>query len=317
METHETPKRKINPHLLLMLVITFIFVVGVLILLRWNRGEISDFDPDFITTEFDVEPLDFIVLPPPQSENRIDDGILRILCLGNHPFTDVTGAEGLAALIAEATGGVTYNGAFPGSMVATNTNPTVIHEYFSLFYVTMALVNDDFSHLERRALLSSHSHHMEAVNTLSGLDMEHIDVIIIMYDTTDYNMLSPVYNPNDVHDINTFTGALRSSIEHLQEFFPHIRIIVMSHTYARYLDNDGQLHNGTITDLGHGTIVDYLLMQYDVAFSCRVTFIDNYFGTIHEENYLTYMRDHMHYNTAGRRLLANRVAQIILESSKN
>ena len=44
---------------------------------------------------------------------------------------------------------------------------------------------------------------------------------------------------------------------------------------------------------------------------CGVSFVDNYYGTINEDNYQEYMKDHMRYNEAGREKLAERIADII------
>ena len=44
---------------------------------------------------------------------------------------------------------------------------------------------------------------------------------------------------------------------------------------------------------------------------CGVSFIDNYYGTINEDNYKEYMKDHMRYNEKGREKLAERIADII------
>jgi hypothetical protein len=289
-----------------------LFLAGLFVLLRWNRGVESDFDATATTTDYDVEELDFIMpLDPALLAGREDDGELHILCLGNNPFSDETGPTGLAAMIAEETGGVTYNGAFPDSTLASKSSPEEPLDAFASFYVTMALVNNYFSFLKQYALKLDDPRYIEAVEVLTNVDMEKIDVLVVMYDTTDYNRLSPADDPNNEYNMNAYSGALRCLIEFFQRFFPHIRIILMSHTYAQYLDENGQLHNGTTTDLGNGTVVHYLIMEYDVAVGSGVTFIDNYFGTINEDNYSEYMVDHMRCNEAGRRLLAERVAKVI------
>jgi hypothetical protein len=238
---------------------------------------------------------------------------LHILCLGNNPFTDETGENGLAELIAGKTGGIAYNGAFPGSKIGRDPLSAEIEESFSLFLVTMALVNNDFSYLGEMAEKAGDSRFVHAVDTLKNVDMQKMDVLVVMYDTTDYNKLTAAHNPNDDYDLNAFTGALRTSMEYMKQFFPHLKIIFMSHSYAEYLDENGVRHNGIITNLGNGTATHYLIMGYDVATSTGFTFIDNFFGTIHEENHQEYMVDHMHYNDAGRLLLAERAAKVILE----
>jgi hypothetical protein len=301
-------------HLTLLIVTALLFLAGVFVLLRWNRGVDSDYDAAETTDAFDVEELDFVMpFDPTQIEGYEDDGELHILCLGNNPFSDDTGPRGLAAMIAEETGGITYNGAFPDSTVASKTSVQEPQDAFSLYYVTIALVNNYFSFLRQYAYKVDDPRYLEAANVLDDVDMKKIDVIIIMYDSTDYNEQTLADDPHNSHNMNAYSGAMRCCLELLQKFFPYIRIIVMSQTYAQYRDAAGELHNGTITDPGNGDAVLYLVMQYYAAFESSVTFIDNYFGTINEENYRDYMIDHMRYNEAGRRLLAQRVAAVVNE----
>jgi hypothetical protein len=301
-------------HLSLLVAIALFFLAGLFILLRWNRGVDSDYDISETTDAFDVEVLDFVMpMDPALLAGREDDGELHILCLGNNPFSDDRGPAGLAAMIAEETGGTTYNGAFPNSTVASKTVVVEPQDAFSLYYVIMALVNNHFSYLRQYSYKMDDPRYLEAADALAAVDMDKIDVIIIMYDSTDYNEQTFADDPINVYNMNAYSGSMRVALDFLQRFFPYIRIIVMSQTYAQYRDENGELHNGTITDPGEGNAVHYLMMQYFAVFESSVTFIDNYFGTINEENYRDYMSDYMHYNEAGRRLLAQRVAAVVLD----
>ncbi|MDR2889516.1 MAG: hypothetical protein LBV33_06730 [Lachnospiraceae bacterium] len=310
-------KIKINLHLVVLAIIVIVFGTAIFILVRWDKGVESDYDPSVVTTEFDVEEMDMLIPLEPAimaEREQLDDGINTILCLGNNPFTDELGANGLAAQIAEKTGAEVINGGFPDSVIACRSSqydPAYPQDNFSLYYVTKALVEGNFSALTAAAVVQEDDVYVDTVKNLESVDMNKVDNLIIMYDTTDYNTLSPGYDPADDYNLTAYAGALRTSLEDIREAFPYIRIYVMSHTYAQYLDENGQLHNGTIMDLGNGDLPHYLVLEYDTAVSCGVSFIDNYFGTINEGNYQEYMTDHMHYNDAGRELLAERIAAII------
>jgi hypothetical protein len=307
-------KLKINYHLLILALIAVLFLAALFILLRWNRGTSADDDPAPMAGEADVEALDYYFpFDPAFLEGREDDGELHILCLGNNPFSDDTGEKGLAALIAKETNGTAYNAAFPDSMLANRPIAEEASELFSLFYVTMALVNNGFDFLREAAAQTDDQRYTQALDVLARVDMQKIDILVIMYDSTEYNKRSPDYNPDNEGDINTYYGGMYTSIGYIQEFFPHIRIILMSLSYAQYLDEKGELHSGTVTDFGYGTLPIYLNQQYDVAYGRSISFVDNYFGSINEDNYREYMADHMHYNEAGRELLAKRVAEVILK----
>ena len=142
--------------------------------------------------------------------------------------------------------------------------------------------------------------------------MSKVDVLLVMYDSTDYNIGTPSDNPDNPNDVTAFTGGLKVSLDKIKANWPYIRIFVMSPTYAQYKDEDGNLHNGNTYDLGNGDIPHYVQKELDaVSDSGGVSFVDNYIGTINEDNYEEYMTDEMHYNDAGREALADRIADII------
>ena len=121
----------------------------------------------------------------------------------------------------------------------------------------------------------------------------------------------PCDDPNALYAEITYTGALRSGVKAIQEAYPHIRIVVMSHTFCHSIDENGNFQNGDRTDLGHGTLSHYLQKELDATMDVSVSFIDNFYGSINEDNYLDYMTDYIHFNDAGRELLAQRFADCL------
>ena len=267
-------------------------------------------------SEFDTETMDMI-LPMDGSllEGHEDDGELTILCLGNNPFSDERGENGLAAKIAEKTNATVYNCAFPDSSVAckyAEYNPSYTRDHFNLYYVVTFLEQNQFTAIESIAKDEPDSRYLEAVEELKTVDMSKVDVLLVMYDSTDYNIGTPSDNPDNPNDVTAFTGGLKVSLDKIKANWPYIRIFVMSPTYAQYKDEDGNLHNGNTYDLGNGDIPHYVQKELDaVSDSGGVSFVDNYIGTINEDNYEEYMADEMHYNDAGREALADRIADII------
>ena len=125
-------------HIVFIALIVIIAGVSAFRLYRWNKGtrnpeaDIEQVDP----SEFDTETMDMI-LPMDGSllEGHEDDGELTILCLGNNPFSDERGENGLAAKIAEKTNATVYNCAFPDSSVAckyAEYNPSYTRDHFNL-----------------------------------------------------------------------------------------------------------------------------------------------------------------------------------------
>lgn len=306
----------VNLHFVLVGAIVLIAVISFYRLYRWNQGTPLDIDTDDIdTSQFDIEALDMIIpMDASLLSGHEDDGLTTILCLGNNAFTDDRSETGLAALISEKTDSVVYDCAFPDSSAACKYpmyNPEYTRDHFNFYYVTECFRNNEFTAISSIAGDEPNPIYSETVEVMKTVDMDKVDIIIIMYDSTDYNLGTPSDNPDNPYDVTAFTGGLRTTIENIKNTWPYIRIFVMSPTYARYMDEDGNLHNGTTTDLGNGTLNHYLVKEADAIMDCGVSFIDNYFGTINEDNYEEYMTDYMHYNNAGREKLADRIADII------
>ncbi len=314
----ETHKKRfhINLHIIMIAAILIIAAISVYRLNRWNKGTILEDNGENVdTSQFDIEVLDMI-LPMDASllEGREDDGVNTILCLGNNPFTDDRDKTGLASLIAAKTNSVVYDCAFPDSSAACKYpvyNPEYTKDHFNFYYVVECFKNNEFTAISSIAGDEPDPRYSETVEVMKTVDMDKVDMIIIMYDSTDYNIGTPSDNPDNPKDVTAFTGGLRVTIENIKNTWPYIRIFLMSPTYAQAMDEDGNVTNGTITDMGNGTLNHYMIKEADAAMDCGVSFIDNYYGTINEDNYQEYMTDYMHYNNAGREKLADRIAEII------
>lgn len=164
-------------HIVFIALIVIIAGVSAFRLYRWNKGtrnpeaDIEQVDP----SEFDTETMDMI-LPMDGSllEGHEDDGELTILCLGNNPFSDERGENGLAAKIAEKTNATVYNCAFPDSSVAckyAEYNPSYTRDHFNLYYVVTFLEQNQFTAIESIAKDEPDSRYLEAVEELKTVDM--------------------------------------------------------------------------------------------------------------------------------------------------
>ena len=311
-------KRKsggINIHAILLGAIVLIACFSAYRLYKWNKGVPSDYDPNYQTTDFDIEAMDSIIpLAPDKLEGHEDDGVTTILCLGDDPFSLNLGEGGLAEQIAAKTGATVYNGSFTGTTMAAQFaayNNGYILDAFSFSYVAQSLASGDFDLMKTAATYSYDESFPKTTAMLESLDMNSIDIICIMYDASDYINKRPCDDPNAPNSIITYTGALRAGVEAIQEAYPHIRIVVMSHTFCHTINEEGNFENGDRIDLGHGTLSHYLQKELDAANDCGISLIDNFYGSINEDNYLDYMTDYIHFNDAGRELLARRFVECI------
>lgn len=307
-------------HIILIIAILAVAGTAVYRLYRWNQGTTSNVEADIEQvdpSEFDVETLDMIIpLDSSRLEGHEDDGELEILCLGNNPFSDDRTEGGLAGLIASKTGAKVYNGSFPNSSTALRyypMTPEYLWDQFNLPSIANALLAKEFKPMHSAVgyMEEGTEIYNDSIATLESVNMETIDAIIIMYDSHDYNIGTPCVNVDVPNDVQAFTGGLTFFLDIVKQYWPHIRVFVMTPTYAQYVDENGKLLSGDTTDLGNGTLPFYVQNEIDATVSCGYSVIDNYYGTINADNYEEYMSDNKNYNQAGREKLADRISEII------
>ena len=244
-----------------------------------------------------------------------DDGELNILVFGNSPFSDDRDSnDGLANMIAERTGANVINCSVSGSYAAAETyslNPTNVpmdaYTPYWLCSLTYTDVMDSrYPEAARELGENTPAEAEEVFETLSNLDMNTVDVVVFMYDGTDYLMGRRMYSDITDTDIQTFAGNIAASIDLIQNLFPHIRIIVMSPTYAFGIDENGEYISSDIKTYGQHFLSTYFNKQFAACYDRHVTFVDNLYGTITEDNASEYLIDNIHLNVEGRKLVADR-----------
>lgn len=313
-EKYSRPKW--NGHIIFFAVVACLFLFAMVRLFIWNiGGEDSGYDPTEDTSEFDTEPLDYIQpLNSTQLANRPEDGITTIFCFGNSTFADNGADNALAREIGERYNANVINAGFADSYQSLKNTAFNAEEFpedgLSLYHVTNALVNNDFSIVDTAAAEVSEEAQQQA-DYLKTVDLSTADMIVIMYDLMDYVDHRPVMDPNDPENLLTFTGSLQASIKMIQAKYPYIRIVVVSiPACGKTIDNfyvDGDIH-----DLGNGTLSDYLGHEANAATTCGVSFIDSYFGVINVDNRDQYLVDDYHLNEDGCNAIADRIAKLIV-----
>ncbi len=320
-------RRKLPPflnwHILFFAAVVVIILFIVFRFLNWGTFVNPDehFGEDFVP---EAETLD-LILPPPngRSNDTNGDGVVNMLVFGNAPFADDRDSkDSLANMIAEQTGANVYNCAISDSYLATVNNfysgvdPCDAYSLYWLVILAATKVNDGYFLDAGNTLGEEAPAEAEEVwKFLYDLDMNTIDVVTIMYDAMDYLMGRPVYNDQNDTDIQRFTGNLEASIEVLQSAYPHIRIIVMSPTYAFALDENGEYMSSDMKAYdpkGQYVLSTYVIKEADSCSAWGVSFIDNLYGTVNEDNARDYLTDNLHLNTAGRKAVAERFTKAYL-----
>lgn len=301
-------KQTYNFHLIFFIVVIVLFIFAIVKFLLWSKGEDSGYDPNEITTEFDVETMDHIQpMDTSRFEGIEDDGITTILCLGNSPFADNKGENGLAQTLARKMNGVAYDGSFANtyqSMYNKTYQDTYRPDGLSLYSLINAICTGDFS-LPESVAASIGETELQTVEMLKNLDYKTVDMLVIMYDLSDYIRRSPLYSQTDKNDLITWAGSLNASLELLEETYPHIRTVVLSMPACGATVDDYYI-DGDKVNLGNGTLPDYINYEVDVILANGVSFIDNYYGVITVENRDDYLVDDYHLNEKGIEAIADR-----------
>ena len=228
----------------------------------------------------------------------------NIVLFGNAPFADDRdSSDSLANLIAKETGANVYNCSISGSYLAAqelNFDPTVAAMdayclYWLVSLATGAPIDNYYVQAAERLGDKTPADAEEVINTLKTLDFNTIDTVAIMYDATDYLLGNPMYNDDNPTDPTQFTGNLEASLDVLQSLYPQIRIIVMSPTYAYAVDENGDYVSSDMYIYNNRDVLStYVIKECYSANLHSVSFMDNLYGSITEDNAKEYQIGRAH-----------------------
>jgi len=314
----EAPSR-INIHIIL-LIVFLLFIAGIIYKI-WNYGVHVDLDEIFKDGPGTYEDNFDTILPLFDAEGNpvykhYGEGS-TIAVFGNAPFADDRDSEdNLANMIQQMTGATVYNCSVSGSYLAAGgreldaeAHPMDIFNFYWLCSLATGYHEDTDAQFHRGMEIlgdSAPSEAWDVYNTLTSIDLSTVDVVAVMYDGSDYLAGHPMYNDAKNTDVTQFTGNTEAGIELLHYCYPNLRIIVMSPTYAYGLDENGEYVSSDIQRYGWDVLSTYVIKQYASCSSRAVTFVDNLYGTINEDQASEYLTDHIHLNLAGRKKVAER-----------
>lgn len=313
-------KFPINIHVVLLVVVVVTISFILYKYLSW--GQIVDPEEnaagadDYVAQSYDN------ILPLTDSEGNmmapnLDDGF-SIAIFGNGPFAeDRDSADGLANMLAEASGATVYNCSVSGSYLASTqpapdmaVNPwDAFTFYWMSLFSTDLEVNDYFAEAVTALGADAPPEASQVHDILSTLDFDTVDVIVVMYDAADYFAGRPAYSTETIPDIQSFAGNLKVGLEILKQQHPNTRIIVMSPTYAfsDQQDENGDYVSSDIMRYGEDVLSTYVIKASESASALQVSFVDNFYVTFNEDNATDYLSDHTHLNSAGRKKVIDRL----------
>ncbi len=274
------------------LVIIGIIAFAVIRLWIWDKSGNVVLE-DIPEGTYDFESYDYIFTVDPTVISEHDakygnDDVENILCIGDYVLT-LTNEDGvcLADYLSGMEGfDVTVLCAGESSVAdvqnAYESNDVTDWQAGNLYDVVYALCNNDYS-LQKESMDAGHGIRPDYYETLCKVDMNRIDTIFIMYSSVDYVKASVLYDPEDNFNTATYEGALRASLKTLQNTYPHLKI-VFSSPYLHGVIEDEDFIPATMKNYGNGNLSEYIMRCYNISMECCVSFADNYFGLINEDN---------------------------------
>ena len=310
-------KKDMIIHASIIAVILLILIVSIFKLAKWNLGS-EDAGAVVTDEDFDTEPEDYVTAMSDELlASKQDDGVTDIVFLGDELLSKYSGEDGIPLLtqgmVADSK---VYNIGFEGMHLSASSSVWAEEnsaDSFSLYWVAKSIALGDYNLLNNYAE-SVNPDFKETVKLLEAIDFTTVDVLAISYGVHDYldgRLITDVADPNN---ISAYTGSLKSSIEAIQEAYPHIRIIVMAPTFC-LVEQNGQLVNCDVTNTGYGMLADYMVAGKSIAVELNVTYLDNYYGVkINAENYKDYLEENIYPNADGRKMIAERLAKVLNKS---
>lgn len=240
-----------------------------------------------------------------------------IVCLGDSIIGNVRDDTSITALLEEQLDVAVYNGAFGGTTMAClnrGERASLTADYLSMAELAKAIALQDFG-VQNASVTgwAPMDYFPESMYGFQRIDFDEVEILVIEHGVNDYLSGVPLDNPEDPYDVHTFGGALRYSLEALQEAYPKLRIVLSTPIYCWYVRENVSCEE---RDFGGGLLEEYVNLELEIAQSYGVEVLDQYHDSgigssgLYEE-WQVYTEDGVHLNEPGRRLIAARIAEVI------
>lgn len=246
---------------------------------------------------------------------REDGQAVQIVAFGDSVLGLFRGEDGITAQVGSLLDKTSYCAGLGGTCVSRLDRENKLDygkDSLSLTALTRAVMMDDFGPQQTVFLKESMTEYFDdTIDGLERIDFETVEIVIIEHGLNDFYAGAPLRNEEDPMDEYTFAGALRNSLEALRQTNPDMRIVLVTPTYT-------WMCSGSYTceefDAGYGNQEAYVAEEIKIAAEYGVEVIDVYHDFFpHEEwdDWQLYTMDGLHPNEAGRRLIAEKIADYL------
>lgn len=240
----------------------------------------------------------------------------EIVVFGDSVMGEVRDGTAVSALLEAKLGRSVYNAGMGGTCAARTERGqslNYIWGVFSLAELAKAVETDDFGVQQSVVMRESNTEYFgEVIDGLEGLDFSGVDIILIQHGLNDYQLGTPIENPENPYDDQTFLGALRSAVSSFRNRNPEVLVVFVTPLFTWY--TDARQATCEAEDYGGGVLEDYVNAEISLAEELGIHVIDMYhdfFPHGEWEDWRLYSRDGMHPNEAGREKMAGRIAEYL------
>lgn len=245
----------------------------------------------------------------------------RIVCLGDSIIGNERDETSVTSVMESILDEPVANGAFGGtcaSLSNTEYRATFYEDSINLAMIADAIAYDDFS-VQLYDIASSKfklDYFQPALVELANVDFEKVEIIFIEHGINDYSAGRIIDNPDNPLDVYTYAGSLRYSIEKIKSAYPDVQIVLVTPLYCYFQVNGERGLDSETSDFGQGPLINYVEAELRVAEEYGIPVIDNFHNLgINSNNIDEYAIDGIHLNENGRQLLANALAEYVIQNS--
>ena len=215
--------------------------------------------------------------------------------------------------VSEMTGATTYNVGFGGCRMTTTLDDN--YNEMSMSKLAETITSGDFSKLENatKILAGQGDDNRHIVATLKSIDFSKIDVIVIAYGANDLSIEN--LGENDSYDTSTFKGAINNVIKLLSTKYPHIKLLFCTPIYRARMSVDDGL-DADVTPNPHGLYLkQFVDAMIEVTAINHIPCQDMYRKCgINKYNHEYYLKDGLHPNEKGDKLIAEKYSSFIINN---